>query len=534
METFQEAAITMLREFRTLLHHSPLPLPGSRLLQLLALNMFAIETTQLKELQLEQGYRSELQERALVVSLQMFNLILERGVFLLKARLESDEQPRLIVVEDMQILLPAIKIWCDWMLCHSTIWNPPPSCTDYRVGPPGDTWSRLATMVNLLDKLEYPRNLLIQAKYAEGREDKLKLVRLPEDTTLSGFTPLMSNPQEPFYVDKEEDIEMVQVILRIHKIMFFGEVFLCGLETPVLKLQKSETGENEYVSVVDTSNHSEPGTPPEQSDSELMVESYSEDEDGSLSTSPRLSIGDTGYDSVTSSTTGPAGEIRSLIERKEELEKKQRRQDRHRQRVQAILQKSSLSVEIEVRPKHLVPDTNCFIDHLPALQNITRAMSAAQPVYTLMVPIVVLNELEGLSRGADLRDCGPTSRAALNPEHVARVAENAKAGLAFARSRNPAIRCLTTRGTVLTSSSFTVEEDPCQDGLTRNDDRILATCLNLCKSNKDQISSEEGQPRRLKRDVVLLTEDRNLRVKALARDVPVREVPDFIQWAGLG
>lgn len=44
----------------------------------------------------------------------------------------------------------------------------------------------------------------------------------------------------------------------------------------------------------------------------------------------------------------------------------------------------------------------------------------------------------------------------------------------------------------------------------------------------------EGQPRRLRRDVVLLTEDRNLRVKALARDMPVREVPDFVQWAGLG
>jgi protein SMG6 len=49
-----------------------------------------------------------------------------------------------------------------------------------------------------------------------------------------------------------------------------------------------------------------------------------------------------------------------------------------------------------------------------------------------------------------------------------------------------------------------------------------------------EIVSEEGQPRRVKRDVVLLTEDRNLRVKALARDVPVREVSDFIQWAGLG
>lgn len=48
METFQEAGVQMLKEFRALLQHSPLPLPETRLLQLLALNMFAIESTQLK------------------------------------------------------------------------------------------------------------------------------------------------------------------------------------------------------------------------------------------------------------------------------------------------------------------------------------------------------------------------------------------------------------------------------------------------------------------------------------------------------
>ncbi|XP_012232227.1 telomerase-binding protein EST1A isoform X2 [Linepithema humile] len=532
METFQEAGVQMLKEFRALLQHSPLPLPGTRLLQLLALNMFAIETTQLKDSQMEQGYRSEVQERALVVSLQMFSLILERGVSLLKAQLDSRQEPRLVVGEDLQVLLPAIKIWCDWMLCHSTVWNPPPSCTDYRVGPPGDAWSRLATMVNLLEKLNYTRTTLIQGKDAEGREEELELVKLPEDITLAGFTPLMSNPQDPCYVEKTEDMEVAQVCLRISKILFFGQEFLCGLETPVLKLQKSETGVSEYVSVVEASSASSPSSPPTQSDSELMVESYSEGEEESISTLRRLpSCG-----SMPDDTTAPvaAVEIRSLIERKEELERRQRKQDRHRQRVQAILQKSSVSVEIEVRPRQLVPDTNCFIDYLPQLQIIVRATASAQPIYTLMVPLVVLNELEGLARGADARDCPPASRATLNPEHVARVAESAKAALAFARSRNPAIRCLTTRGTVLTSSTFTVEEDVDKDGLTRNDDRILTTCLSLCRSSKDQTNAEEGQPRRLRREVVLLTEDRNLRVKALARDVPVREVPDFMQWAGLG
>lgn len=388
-------------------------------------------------------------------------------------------------------------------------------------------------MVNLLEKLNYSRTILIQAKDAEGREDELELVKLPEDMTLAGFTPLMSNPQDPCYAEKTEDMEVAQVCLRINKILFFGQVFLCGLETPVLKLQKSETGISEYVSVVEASSTSTPSSPPEQSDSELLVESYSEGEDEPVATLKRLpSCTDVPDDSIAPVA---AVEIRSLIERKEELERRQRKQDRHRQRVQQILQKSSVSVEIEVRPRQLVPDTNCFIDYLPQLQNIAKAIAGAQPIYTLMVPLVVLNELEGLARGADARDCPPASRATLDPEHVARVAESAKVALAFARSRNPAIRCLTTRGTVLTSSTFTVEEDVDKDGLTRNDDRILATCLSLCKAgNKDQVNAEEGQPRRLRREVVLLTDDRNLRVKALARDVPVREVPDFMQWAGLG
>ena len=43
-----------------------------------------------------------------------------------------------------------------------------------------------------------------------------------------------------------------------------------------------------------------------------------------------------------------------------------------------------------------------------------------------------------------------------------------------------------------------------------------------------------GEVRFIKREVVLLTTDRNLRVKALTNDIPVRELPDFIRWTGLG
>lgn len=45
---------------------------------------------------------------------------------------------------------------------------------------------------------------------------------------------------------------------------------------------------------------------------------------------------------------------------------------------------------------------------------------------------------------------------------------------------------------------------------------------------------KKGEVRYVVREVVLLTTDRNLRVKALTNELPVRELNDFVKWAGLG
>ncbi|KAJ8955255.1 hypothetical protein NQ318_000281 [Aromia moschata] len=70
-----------------------------------------------------------------------------------------------------------------------------------------------------------------------------------------------------------------------------------------------------------------------------------------------------------------------------------------------ILSQSVVSVHMEVRPKYLVPDTNCFIDHLDGIRII-----AQTHCYTLMVPIVAvmqeqLNEctLKDIPKDADRR-----------------------------------------------------------------------------------------------------------------------------------
>lgn len=59
-------------------------------------------------------------------------------------------------------------------------------------------------------------------------------------------------------------------------------------------------------------------------------------------------------------------------------------------------------------------------------------------------------------------------------------------------------------------------------------------CLCLLPSVKSCSLVPTEEPIRLLREVVLLTDDRNLRVKALTRNVPVRDIPAFLTWAQVG
>ncbi|XP_059482127.1 telomerase-binding protein EST1A isoform X2 [Neocloeon triangulifer] len=516
METFQEAAHQMLREFRALLQHSPVPVSSARFLQLLALNMFAIENTQLKERNIEPGYRSVMQENALIVSLQMFNLILERcaDLFPAPAAPVTKIQELGDVSEDLQTLLPAIKVWCDWLLCHTAVWNPPPSCADYIVGPPGDAWTRLANLVNRLERLDLSA-LELSTKKLEGFE----VLKLPEDMALAGFTPLMYNMQELVYVPKNLDMELAYNCLRIKKVQFFGSEFLCGVDPPVLKLQRWDNERSLYISLVDPTRS--PGdTPPQTSLSDLS------DLERKL-TANDVENGEAVATKMTpTSPSETSSEIKSLLSRKEELTRAHQMHERHRQQAQAILDQQAGCVEMKVRPRLLIPDTNCFIDHLEDLQQVVN-------VFTLMVPLVVLHELEGLARGS--RSPAPLGAPSENAQHTKYVAERAGSSLAFLKSRPQGVRCVTTKGAVLAPTGVAMVEDSGEQEM-KNDDRILNTCLSLIKtySRGDESTTEPlkpGETRHLFREVVLLTEDRNLRVKCLARDVPVRTISDFLKWA---
>lgn len=221
--------------------------------------------------------------------------------------------------------------------------------------------------------------------------------------------------------------------------------------------------------------------------------------------------------------------IKKLKIRKEELERRKREED-EQSRLQKQILEEHVSVTIEICPRQVVPDTNCFVDSLSDIKKI-----ALDARFQLRVPLVVLNELDGLAKGVKLGQSIKYD----DPDHVAMTAESAQLALAFLRDRPTNTKCVTSKGTILPSFGVTTEEDSRQ-GKT-NDDLILDTCIYLASTStipdsKNPINNQNEQDftkhmRYVVRDIVLLTGDRNLRLKAHATDIPVNKLTDFIKWA---
>lgn len=67
---------------------------------------------------------------------------------------------------------------------------------------------------------------------------------------------------------------------------------------------------------------------------------------------------------------------------------------------------------------------------------------------------------------------------------------------------------------------------------TVNDDMILSSCSALCAAMPQPSSTDVSDTRaKLFRNVVLLTDDRALSIKAMCANIPCRTIPSFIKWA---
>jgi len=393
------------------------------------------------------------------------------------------------------------------MMCHPSTWNPPPSNTDLKISCDGDAWSYLAGLMNHIKGMVLPD--VLSKERLEGYEP----VILAEDSALSGFVPLLTLPQDNVYCPRTFDKECAKNLVRLQRLQYCGD-YLCGIIPPVLRYSVELRA---YISLVtDTSElDSASYTAGKSVDPDVVVEdTTSEDDDVE---------GDVG-DGLISSSVPQHSEIQHLLTLKQELQRRRSEQEMRHKHIQAVLDSASQEkgVTMVIQPRYLVPDTNCFIDHLAALQKVV-----ATNKFILVIPIVVLNELQGLAKGSRP---GPATGGDQARGHWAVVGEGARNALAFLKecfsSCASRVKTVTARGSLLDSMAFRSEDTV--DSESTNDDLILGCTLHLCSDSADNRDVNDDLIK-IYRNVVLLTDDRNLRVKAHAQDVPVQGVIKFLQ-----
>ncbi|XP_041864193.1 telomerase-binding protein EST1A isoform X2 [Melanotaenia boesemani] len=540
METFPGVASHVLQDFKRLLQHSPSLLGSTNMLQIITINMFAIHNAQKRG---EEGeVRSVLLEQSTALGLGMFALLVQRCTELLKETPaepvsmadgeeegKAEEREGMVRVSafplDLRELLPSIKVWSDWMLGHPDQWNPPPCSID--CSP--DVWQCLADLCNVLARVDHEEVPLYKIDSDEGEGDEeLTVLQLKEDRLLAGFVPLLAAPQEPCYTDRHTDMAIAADCKRVTVLKYFLEA-LCGQEEPLLAFKGGK-----YISVAmsPSPNNSEVTKSRQDSLTDKEVDDVILEAESSLS----VSEGEEDFDEAEDSEN----DIRQLKARRHALANKLAQQQKRRDKIQAVLQTGG-QLELEVRPLFLVPDTNGFIDHLAGLKKLLQCGT-----YIIVVPLIVITELDGLAKGQDVvggavgsggRSTSGRGNYNVSAAHVRAVQEKARLAVTFLEkgfeAREPCLRALTSRGNQLESIAFRSEDTSGQQG--NNDDVILSCCLHYCKDKaKDFMPHQRNGTVRLLREVVLLTDDRNLRVKALTRNVPVRDIPAFLSWAKVG
>ncbi|OTF73802.1 hypothetical protein BLA29_006351 [Euroglyphus maynei] len=204
-------------------------------------------------------------------------------------------------------------------------------------------------------------------------------------------------------------------------------------------------------------------------------------------------------------------------------------------------------------PRYVIFDTNCFINDLSSIMKYVHSKQPSSFIVT--VPLIVVQELQSMmARGERLNnitseDIKIDEQQELKHKQLAKKSSEILDFLHKAFDSNMSnIRAITSKGSLLDRIDYKEESynnlDP-----TNNDDLILYGCINLVEkdrhTNNEQIDDKwmhtllkdageqhlTNQDEFIYRDVILITDDMNLRIKSLGYDVPVKKFKQFRKWA---
>ncbi|XP_022794858.1 telomerase-binding protein EST1A-like [Stylophora pistillata] len=503
MERLPTLQYQLLGEFHTLLEYpSCSAISRSNLLQMMAINMFAIEHTASQDVSEPYVRVGTPQDQAMNLAVEMFIMLLKACCALL---LKIDFEARNTyegLSDTLHQFLPSVKVFADWVVCHVDLWQV----------------SSISTHRSLWESVSQFTNAISYVDIDDLHDDDAnEMVTLSEDEFLAGFKPLSSAVRPLCRVPDANSKSLAEDYLRCQRLKEFA-AFLVSLEHSPLEFDNdkgefsamikstpvSPVKESQVMVHLDTSPQNEH----EDSDEEADVIIESEEE--------QLDSGDE-----------VEKDLKELKAKKDALKKQVEIHKEREDRAKAVIEEhiSKPRLMFENYPTYLVPDTNCFVDHLDGVKAIV-----ASQEFTLVVPLIVINELDGLKKDVLLDKCD-------NLQHAQYVLENARLAIHFLENdfsqRNPQVKTVTSKGTELDTIQFRSEDPSGRKGKGCNDDVILSCCLHYCEENFINRLATANQPITIQRKVVLLTDDRNLRVKAYTRNVPVLTIPQFRQMARL-
>ncbi|XP_075250230.1 uncharacterized protein LOC142342648 isoform X3 [Convolutriloba macropyga] len=560
-------------EFRILLSHRPVSMPEDKLLQLITINTFAVYNTAKKDPTNAAGdtsskrdggasQQSDANKAAVVFGLMTVHTMVDQVVAVLSSypgsvlslhEVKSRSQEEQEAKQALRTLLPPIKLWSAWMLNNVKSWFPiPESSANF---DPYSFWTSWATMINLIDTKIDPQ----QFKFSmEASEDQPQILILPEIVSVAGYKPMnwTSNSvgDSPIYVNRDCNEAAILDAYRCFCMMKFAD-FLEN-EVKVIHKVQAGVGESEYmeyeaclpelrtpvkfswadeIEAAETvSRHSRANT--ESSDDGLLA-----DLETTLSNFDMTSTGGgtAPGQSLDSNDVSNRQSMSELQIEKQRLESQHEQSLRIQESKENYLSASSELMRIE--PLYIVIDTNAFIDHLNLVQRITDAKK-----YQVIVPLTVVGELDDLSKRKE-QNPGvwksgsapkPTkldlSRLALpaNEHDKSKRAENSLKALQYIEvammDKRNCFMVKTSKGVLAHSTKIRNLFDG------QNDDAIIATAL--C-----QIPSDHNEPIRapdgsiyVKREVVLLTDDRNLILKSIyVNSLPATSIQEFVKLYNL-